>query len=182
MSSRTPGRARTSRATSGSSDDGLLGPEQVGAVAAGAADGQDVRVDRRERPDVLLELGLGCAVRDPLHHHAARGQVLAAGLVVLLRRDDRGARALDGRRRVGDDDVEPLVAELQVVAAVGDDDPAVRVGRDLGRVRVVPAEHVGHGRHELDDVGRAARRSAPTGRPCPSRTRRRGRAPTPGGR
>ena len=55
------------------------------------------------------------------------------GLVVLVRRDDRGAGALDRWRRVGDDDVEALVRQLEVVAAVGDDDPAVRVGEDRPR-------------------------------------------------
>ena len=87
-----------------------------------------------------------------MHHHAAFGEVVAPGFVVLQRRDDRRSAALDGRRRVGDDDVEPLVAQFEVVAAVGDHDAPVRVGEDRLGVVVVEAEHVGHGRHELDHV------------------------------
>ena len=41
---------------SGSNDIGSLGPEHVRAVAARALDDADVREDRGERPDVVLEL------------------------------------------------------------------------------------------------------------------------------
>ena len=76
-----------------------------------------------------LKSDVGSAVRHPLHHDPAGGQVVAPGLVVLLGRDDRGARALDRGRRVGQDDVEAFVRQLEVIAAVGDDHPAVGVGQ-----------------------------------------------------
>ena len=154
MSSRIPGRERTSRMASGVEGHRLLRPEHVRAVAARALDHRHVREDRGEGPEVLLELGLGAAVGDPLHHDPARCQVGLPGLVVLVRRDHRGARALDRRRRVGEDDVELLGRELEVVAAVGDDHPPVRVGEDVGGVVVVAAEHRrARDGHELDDVG-----------------------------
>ena len=58
------------------------------------------------------------------------------------------------RRRVGDDDVVALVRQLEVVAAVGHDDPAVRVGQDLRGIGVVVAEHLRHAGHEFDGVRR----------------------------
>ena len=112
------------------------------------------------------------SVRRPLHHHATRVQAGVAGLVVLERRDDRRARALDRRRRVGDDDVVGLVGELQVVPAVGDDHVAVRVREDRARVGVEVAEHQRDRRDELDRVGLEAGDQRRRGRRSPSRTRR----------
>ena len=70
---------------------------------------------------------------------AARVQVIVAGLVVLARRDDRCAGAFDRWWRIGEDDVEALGGELEVVPAVGDDDLSIRVGQDRMGVGVVVA-------------------------------------------
>ena len=148
---------------SGSRAIGVIGPQHEDAVTGRAADDGDMREDRGERPDVVLEFRLRRAVRGPLHHHPAGGQVIVSGLVVLLRRDDRGAGALDRRRRVGDDDVEPLVRELEVVPAVRDDDPAIRIRARPGRR---PGSTSGT---SSGPTGRARRRRS--GGPRPARDR-----------
>ncbi len=90
------------------------------------------------------------APREPLHHHPTRVQAGPAGRVVLARRDDRHAGALDRGRRVGHDDVVAVVGQLDVVPTVGDDHMPVGVGQDRRRVVVVDPEHRRHRRDELD--------------------------------
>ena len=152
MSSSTPGRASAVADRLGRERHRLLRPEHVEPVAALPAHDRHVREDRREGPDVRPELVDRLAVRDPLHHDPAGLQVVAPGLVVLERRDDRHARALDRRRRVRHDDVVAPVGQLQVVAAVGHDDAPVGLREDRRRVRVEVAEHRRHGRHQLHRV------------------------------
>ena len=119
---------------------------------------------------MAFELALIRSVGRPLHHDPARLEVVATGLVVLVRRDHRGTRALDRRRRVGDDDVVVLAAQLEVVAAVGDDDVAVRMRRERVGVRVVVAEHVDDRRDELDRLDvQAGDQRRPVARPHPER-------------
>ena len=56
-------------------------PEHVDAVAARALDQGDLREDRVEGSDVVVEIGCRTAVREPLHHDPAVRQVIPAGLV-----------------------------------------------------------------------------------------------------
>ena len=172
MSARIPGRARTSRMRRRVERDRLRRPEHVDAVAARARHDRDVREDRGERPDVVLNSSSGPPYGTHCIMIPPSGQVVAAGLVVLARRDDRGARALDRRRRVGDDDVVALVGQLEVVPTVGDDDLAVRVRRGPPR-RPGSSSRTSSARTARARRRRsAARRSAPPGTPSPSRTRR----------
>ncbi len=63
-----------------------------------------------------------------------------------------------------------LAAQLQVVAAVGHDDPAVGVSAVGLGIGVVVAEHVEHGRHELDRLGmQPGDERGPVGRAHPER-------------
>ena len=71
---------------------------------------------------------------EPLHHHAAGLQPLARERVELLR--EEAADAGDPHvGRIGDDDVEGLLAREQRVAAVGDEEPHARVGEDVAVLR-----------------------------------------------
>ena len=154
--------------------------EEEVPVAARPARDQDVREDRRERSQVAFELALIGPVGRPLHHDPARLEVVATGLVVLVRRDHRGTRALDRRRRIGDDDVVVLATQLEVVAAVGDDDPPVRMRLERcprpGSSSRTCRRPTGRARPPR----RPGRRSAPTGSSTPSRTPRSGPPSRPG--
>ena len=105
--------------------------------------------DRERR----LELVHGGAIGNPLHHHATRIESIPSRLVVLERCDHRDSRALDGRRRVSDDDVISAVSELDVVPSVGDDDAAVGRFEYVRGVWMKPPEHFRHRGHELDCFG-----------------------------
>ena len=171
MSSRMPGPGEDVPDVLVGELDRLVAADHEEAVAARAERDDHVREDRAERPDVVEELVDGPAVRGPLHHHPARVQVGGAGLVVLERRDDRRAGALDRWRRVRDDDVVALRRQLEVVPAVGDEDVAVGLREDLRR-RPGRTSRTSSGR-----TGRARRRpsggprSPRPGTPSPSRTR-----------
>ena len=93
------------------------------------------------------------AERHPLHHHAARREVVAPGLVVLERRDDRHARALDRRRRVGHDDVEALVASSRWLR------PSATTSRPSGSARTCRRRRRSSSRTSAGPTARAPRTS-----------------------
>ena len=100
--------------------------------------------------DVGPELIHGLVVGNPLHHHAARVEVRLGRPVELLRVKDPGARAVDRGRRICHRQVVGVRCQLDVIAAIRDDQSAVGIRQDICRVGVVVAEHAGYGGHELD--------------------------------